>query len=149
MSWRIPKSFAPAATLTANYTLTGLNLPTGQNILVRARGFYRSGYQNGSESIQETVKNVFFATTSAANVSVSGRVLTADGRGLRNAIVSIIDSHSVMRIVTTGAFGDYGFEDVETGETYVIGVASKRYRFASRVLQVTDTLTSVDFVGDE
>ena len=43
----------------SNWTLTGLNLPTGQNIYIRARGYYRSGYLNGSESIQESVRNAF------------------------------------------------------------------------------------------
>ena len=43
----------------SNWTLTGLNLPTGQNIYIRARGYYRSGYTNGSESITESVRNAF------------------------------------------------------------------------------------------
>ncbi len=43
----------------SNWTLTGLNLPTGQNIYIRARGYYRSGFQNGSESITESVRNAF------------------------------------------------------------------------------------------
>ena len=43
----------------SNWTLTGLNLSTGQNIYIRARGYYRSGYQNGSESITESVRNAF------------------------------------------------------------------------------------------
>ena len=41
----------------SNWTLTGLSLPTGQNIYIRARGYYRSGYRNGSESIVESVRN--------------------------------------------------------------------------------------------
>ena len=45
----------------SNWTLTGLSLPTGQNIYIRARGYYRSGYQNGSESITESVRNAFLA----------------------------------------------------------------------------------------
>ena len=45
----------------SNWTLTGLNLPTGQNIYIRARGYYRSGYHNGSESITESVRNAFIA----------------------------------------------------------------------------------------
>ena len=45
----------------SNWTLTGLNLPTGQNLYIRARGYYRSGYYNGSESITESVRNVFLA----------------------------------------------------------------------------------------
>ena len=43
----------------SNWTLTGLNLPTGQNIYIRARGYYRSGNYNGSESITESVRNAF------------------------------------------------------------------------------------------
>ena len=47
----------------SNWILTGLSLPTGQNLYVRARGYYRSGYQNGSESITESVRNVFLSQT--------------------------------------------------------------------------------------
>ncbi|MBI3850885.1 MAG: delta-60 repeat domain-containing protein [Verrucomicrobia bacterium] len=42
-----------------NWTLTGLNLSIGQNLYIRARGYYRSGRHNGSESITESVRNVF------------------------------------------------------------------------------------------
>jgi hypothetical protein len=40
----------------SNWILTGLNLPTGQNIYVRARGYYRSGNFNGSENMTESVR---------------------------------------------------------------------------------------------
>ena len=43
----------------SNWTLTDLNLSTGQNIYIRGRGYYRSGYKNASESITESVRNVF------------------------------------------------------------------------------------------
>jgi hypothetical protein len=55
-------NYTPLGSGTAagsNWTLTGLSLPTGQNIYIRARGYYRGGYRNGSESIQESVRNVF------------------------------------------------------------------------------------------
>ncbi len=39
-----------------NWMLTGLNLPIGQNIYIRARGYHRSGQDNGSESITESVR---------------------------------------------------------------------------------------------
>ncbi|HWM23238.1 MAG TPA: delta-60 repeat domain-containing protein [Chthoniobacterales bacterium] len=45
----------------SNWTLTGLSLPTGQNRYIRARGYYRSGNFNGSESITESVRNAFIA----------------------------------------------------------------------------------------
>ena len=55
----------------SNWTLTGLSLPTGQNIYIRARGYYRSGYYNGSESITESVRNAFI--TAAAHTD-AGRL---------------------------------------------------------------------------
>jgi len=45
----------------SNWTLTGLNLSTGQNFYVRARGYFRSGYLNASESITESVRNAFIS----------------------------------------------------------------------------------------
>ena len=85
----------------------------------------------------------------AAGVSVSGRVLNANGQGVRNATVVITDAEGNRRTATTGSFGFYTFEDVEAGQTYVLGVNSKRYRFTSRVVNVADTLSDVDFIGQE
>ncbi len=45
----------------SNWSLSGLSLPIGQNIYLRARGYYVDGYQNGSSSAIESVRNVFFA----------------------------------------------------------------------------------------
>ena len=91
-----------------------------------------------------------FLSPTAANVSVSGRVTTPDGRGLRNAIVSITDSLGNKRTVTTSSFGNYSFDNVPTGQTYTMRVASKLYRFSARQVAVGfDNLTGIDFVGQE
>ncbi|MEQ1605087.1 MAG: DUF4394 domain-containing protein [Pyrinomonadaceae bacterium] len=90
----------------------------------------------------------FVNTITAAGVEVSGRVLTPDGRGLRNALVSITGTDGVRRVVTTSSFGYYRFEDVEAGGTYVVSVGSKRYSFSPRALHVTDTLANVDFIAN-
>lgn len=85
----------------------------------------------------------------AAGVEISGRVTTPDGLGLRNAVVSMVDSQGIVRTATTSSFGYYTFDGVEVGQSYVMGVSSRRYRFAPRVVQVFDTLTEVDFTGIE
>ena len=85
----------------------------------------------------------------AAGVTISGRVTTPDGVGLRNATVTIVDRSGFARTVTTSAFGYYTFDDIAVGETYTIGVTSRRYRFASRSVAATDNLGSVDFVGQD
>jgi|GEM_PF-791449 len=42
---------------SSNWTLSGLNLPSGQNFYIRARGYYRSGLYSSSDSIVEVVRN--------------------------------------------------------------------------------------------
>ena len=53
----------------SDWTLTGLSLPTGQNIYIRARGYYSGGLHNASESITESVRNAF-----PTPISISGTI---------------------------------------------------------------------------
>ena len=85
----------------------------------------------------------------AADVTVSGRVLTPDGRSLRNTIVSLIDSGGVRRIATSSSFGLYAFTGVRAGETYTMTVTSKRYRFTPQILAINGSIANLDFFGLE
>ena len=85
----------------------------------------------------------------AVNVSVSGRVLTSGGLGVRNARVTITDSSNNVRTVYTGTFGNYHFSNVLTGGTYTIAVTSGRYTFAPQTIQVNNELTNVNFLAGE
>ncbi len=49
----------------SNWTLTGLNLPVGQNLYIRGRGLHSSGANNGSTSLMESVRNVYIAGPAA------------------------------------------------------------------------------------
>ena len=108
-----------------------------------AAGYFWPGSYPGNITL------VRYLSDAAAERTIGGRVLTPDGRGLRNAIVSITDSLGVRRTVTTSSFGFYSFDDVATGQAYTIAVSSRLYRFATRAIQVDDNLANVDFVGLE
>lgn len=83
----------------------------------------------------------------AASVSISGRVRTANGSGLSNAIVYLADTSSGnIRTTRTGSFGYYRFDEIQAGQTVVIGVNSKRYQFEPRVLSIAEDLTDLDFL---
>ncbi len=84
-----------------------------------------------------------------STVSVSGRVTTPGGAGLRNAVVSLVDSVGLRRLATTSSFGLYSFQNVAPNETYIISVSSKRYRFTPRTQLITGNVTDADFVGLE
>jgi len=88
------------------------------------------------------------SVSTSRGVTVSGRVTSSDGRGIRGASVTIVDGDGFARTVTTSSFGYYTFDDVAAA-TYTIGVASRQYRFASRTVEVGDNLADVNFTGQE
>ena len=87
-------------------------------------------------------------TPTAAGVAVSGRVLNAAGRGISRATVVMTDEHGSVRTATTNPFGYYRFNDIAAGQTYVVSVKSKHYRFEPRVVDVNEALTDVYFYGE-
>jgi hypothetical protein len=68
----------------------------------------------------------------AANASLSGRILSPDGLGIRNVSV-ILEGGSLTtpRTTLSSSFGYFSFDDLEAGQIYVISISSKRYGFAN------------------
>src|SRR5436190_1472194 len=86
----------------SNWTLTGLSLPTEQNIYIRARGHYRGGDGNGSESITESVRNAFVFPQAAQplNLSTRLRVLTGANVGIGGFIITGTEpKHVLLRAI--------------------------------------------------
>jgi hypothetical protein len=86
----------------------------------------------------------------AARVSVSGRVLTSSGQGIRNAQVKLTAAGGAIRFASTGSFGYFRFTEVEVGETYILEVTSKRFVFMNptRILSVQDEIANADFIAE-
>jgi len=45
--------------IAGGWRLSGLALPFEQNLFIRARGYYTTGYENGSGSVVESVRNAY------------------------------------------------------------------------------------------
>ncbi len=86
----------------------------------------------------------------AADVTVSGRVTRADGRGVASTRVTLMDSTGQRFYALTNPFGYYRFDGIESGQTVVISIASKRYHFANttQVISLGDNAFDVDFVSE-
>lgn len=87
----------------------------------------------------------------AAMASISGRISAADGRGIRNAVVSLVDaSGGETRVARSSSFGYYRFEGIPVGETYVIRVTSKRFQFVpdTQIISLMDELTELNFTAE-
>lgn len=141
------KSLTRTTDGAGNYSFA--NLPAGRNYsLTPSFGAFIFTPPNSSISNLSANQTLSF-TGRPTTASISGRVATPAGQGLRNAIVSLIDSQSVRRTATTSSFGQYSFTGVPTGDTFTLTVASKRYRFAPQILPLQCSLTNLDFAGLE
>lgn len=89
----------------------------------------------------------------AAGVSIDGRVLTEGkpARGIGGANLELINAAGETRVVRTNTFGYYRFADVPAGETYIVTVRAKRYRFEPDVqlVNAAQNLTDINFVAAE
>jgi Carboxypeptidase regulatory-like domain len=90
-----------------------------------------------------------FAPT-AALVSISGRVLTNNGQGIRNVRVTLTNGSGLIRTIQTTSFGNFRFEEIEAEQTYILEVSSKKFVFANptRILSVQEEIADADFVAN-
>jgi hypothetical protein len=84
--------------------------------------------------------------TSAASVSVSGRLSAPNSRGVSNARVTMTGSDGATRFAITNPFGYYRFENVQVGETYTFSVESKQYSFAPQAVYIGEERNDLDFL---
>ena len=88
-----------------------------------------------------------FAPT-AAGALIGGRVVTSDGRGITNAVLTLSGGTLFTpRTIRTGGFGYFAFEDVEIGQSYVLSIKSKRFSFPqnSQFIVLMDNATGIVF----
>lgn len=88
-------------------------------------------------------------TVTPAEVTVSGRVLTSDGRGLTNAKVHLSGPNGESWIIITGRRGTFSFDNVPSGSTYILSVASRRFRYEPRILDVSDSIEGLELYPAE
>ncbi len=93
--------------------------------------------------------NVGCFTVTAANVSVSGRVLTPKGNGVSRASVMMTDEAGNTVTARTNSFGFYRFDNVLAGQTYIMNVYAKNYQFDPQVVPVIESLSEINFYAQE
>lgn len=84
----------------------------------------------------------------AANVSVSGRVLVSKSRGISQAFVTITDPVTNLHFQTySNHFGNFNFAGIPAGGTYIITVSHGRHLFdnPSQTVSVVDDVYDLHF----
>lgn len=84
-------------------------------------------------------------------VSITGRVLTAGGAGIRNVLVTVSGGNLAAPVtMQTGSFGYFSFPGLQSTLGYTVTVASKRFTVAQPSRNVTPMadVSGFDFVAD-
>ncbi len=133
---------------SATFTITG-TVPMGTfgQLINTASVTPPSGTSDPLTTNNSATDETLFPPTSA-RVTVSGRVATADGYAIRNAIVTVSDLLGNSRMARTSTFGYFFFDDVSAGETYLVSVSAKQYSFTPRAITITDEIGDLNFVAD-
>lgn len=93
----------------------------------------------------------FNSATLAGEGSISGRVLTSNGRGISKAYLSVTNPETgEASIALTNPFGYYTVENLEVGKFYVVRIKHKTYSFTetTRALSLNESIADVDFVAN-
>jgi hypothetical protein len=83
----------------------------------------------------------------AAEVSVSGRVTTAEEEGISKAKVFMTNTEGKEWFARTDSSGRYRIDGVPAGETYVFDVRHKRFSFLPQVLTITGDISDLNFTA--
>lgn len=124
---RIPATGSLVLPQTGTYTIEATSFTMGQT---------------GSYTLSLTGVNL-------PPVTVTGQVMSPDGRGLKNAAVTLVDEQNLRYSSLTSSFGYFSFVGVPAGKTYTLAVSSKRYRYTARPVHIDNNVKVDDFVGVE
>lgn len=111
-------------------------------------GFFSTFSAAGTGTFASAPRPVICCVTTAASVSVSGRVITPFGRGLNGAIVTLTEADGTVHTARTSTFGYYRFADISVGQTVTVGVASKRYNFQPALLNLAEDVQDLNLLSE-
>lgn len=80
----------------------------------------------------------------ASTVSVSGRVVAANGAPIKNARLTLSGVASERVMARTNAFGYFRFDSISSGRTYTLDVSARGYVFTPRILAVSDDIVDLE-----
>lgn len=89
------------------------------------------------------------APTTAADVTISGRVSTTNGDAVSRATIHLTDQNGNHKITKTNSFGYFRMTEIEAGQTYIVNVFHREFQFLPRVLSINEDLYDLDFIAED
>ncbi len=128
----------------------GIPAGTAFSIQVSATALNGNGILGNADSTDQHFSLVAynFQPRSLAPVSVSGKVLSNNGRGLNRASITLTNMQGESRTIFSNQFGYFQFNGIEVEQTYEVQVRSKGYQFSSQQVTVNGQITNLNFVAN-
>jgi hypothetical protein len=151
-------SFEYVYALTGSGSFSGGGSATvGVQSAAAGTGFTQHSFNSASLSpgqmISATIAPVVCSSgngaciTTSAPATVSGRVVTTIGQGVRGARVTMLDAAGRSLYASTNNFGFFRFKKVPTGQSYVVSVTARAYSIESRLVEVNSSVSDLTLVA--
>lgn len=108
-------------------------------------GFLNSFTAAGTGTFASNPVPIFNPPT-AANVSISGRVLNESQIGVRRAAVTLTGSSGETQTVYTNNFGRFTFDEIAAGQIVTITISAKGYNYSPQVITLNESIENLDFI---
>lgn len=143
----------PNATDTPGPALTSMNSTFVPLLPANVNGTWTLRFRDCAEVFTGniTAAQLTLLPPSAGEATLGGRVTTSNGAGIRSVTVTLSGGNlAEPRVVTTGAFGNYRFEGLDAGQSYIVNVSARRYTFAqpSVLVSLQDNISDANFVAN-
>jgi hypothetical protein len=136
------------------YLWPGSDLPAaGEQYTVLSSTALTGRFANNSVQIAPGLfANIYYTASTAyvriesfsVGVTVAGRLLQPDGRGVRRATLTIKDANGVpIRQVQVGRNGAFAFTDIHPGESYTITAAAGRFALDPVTISVNGAISDL------
>jgi len=151
-AWTIAGAFANRFNgIGLNVSTTNLHISAGSPMIDTAVTIPSVNSDFDGQTRPIGAANDIGADEWVATITISGRVLTSDGQGIKNVLVSLTDSGAgPKRSTLTGPFGYYSFTGQPSNLVYTVTVGSKRFTFTPNFRDVGGyaDITNFDFTAD-
>lgn len=108
-----------------------------------------TGFPRINNGIVEIGAYEILLAPTSASVFVGGQVTDDEGNPISRATVTLMDMAGTVRQSVTNQFGRFQFENVESGETYILGATHGRYEFNTQVLSVGDDIKDINIIAGQ
>jgi hypothetical protein len=86
--------------------------------------------------------------STAAGVTVSGRVMTRTGRGIRGATVTLTDGNAKSYRSITNTFGYFRIADIPAGTGVVLSASARGYTFSTRFIELSADVSDITITAE-